>query len=48
MRFFVSILAGVNYININPIQDGGKTGLPTSFSPVTFTNVEISPQNFLT
>ena len=35
--------------NINPIQDGGtKKALPTSFSPVTSTNVRISPQNFLT
>ena len=32
---------------LNPIQDGGK-GLPTSFSPVTSTNVGIRPQNFLT
>ena len=34
---------------INPIQDGGR-GVkvrPTSFSPLTSTNVEISPQNFL-
>ena len=37
---------------LNPIQDGGgeggQKGYPTSFSPVTFTNVEISPKNFLT
>ena len=37
----------------NPIQMGGRGGggqkVPrTSFSPVTSTNVEISPQNFLT
>ena len=34
----------------NPIQDkgGSKRGPPTSFSPVTSTNVTISPQNFLT
>ena len=34
----------------NPIQDGGgiKKTPPTSFSPVTSTNVGISPQNFLT
>ena len=38
----------------NPIQDGGgqwragQKGPPTSFSPVTSTNVGISPQNFLT
>ena len=37
---------------VNPIQDGvgGQKGPPppTSFSPVTSTNVGISPQNFLT
>ena len=35
---------------LNPIQDGvAKKPLPrTSFSPVTPTNVGISPQNFLT
>ena len=27
---------------------GGQKGSPTSFSPVTPTNVRISPQNFLT
>ena len=27
---------------------GGKKALPTSFSPVTSTNVGIRPQNFLT
>ena len=34
----------------NPIQDGmgGKKALPTNFSPVTSTNVGISPQNLLT
>ena len=34
----------------NPIQDkgGSKRGPSTSFSPVTSTNVTISPQNFLT
>ena len=31
---------------VNPIQDGGK-GPPTSFYPVTSTNVGISPKNFL-
>ena len=36
-------------LNVNPIQDGGdKKALPTSFSAVTFTNIRISPQNFLT
>ena len=36
----------------NPIQDGcgrgGKKPPPTRFSPVTSTNVRISPQNLLT
>ena len=36
----------------NPIQDerdgGGAKGPPTSFSPVTSTNVGTRPQNFLT
>ena len=37
-------------IRINPIQDGkgGQRGPPTSFSPITSTNVGLSPQNFLT
>ena len=43
----------IQNFNINPIQDGeggGQTSPPlaTSFSPVTSTNVRISPQNFLT
>ena len=33
---------------LNPIEDGGQKGPPTSFPPVTSTNVRISPQNFLT
>ena len=34
---------------INPIQDrGGGKKPPTSFSPVTSTNVGSGPQNFLT
>ena len=38
----------------NPIQDGGGAGgggakrPTTSFSPVTSTNIGLSPQNFLT
>ena len=39
-----------NCFHFNPIQDGGggqKAPLPV-FSPVTSTNVEIRPQNFLT
>ena len=37
-------------LKLNPIQDGGggQKGPFTSFSPVTFTNVGIRPQNFLT
>ena len=39
---------------IKPIQDeeggggGGQKGPPSSFSPITSTNVGIRPQNFLT
>ena len=34
---------------INPIQDGGRQKVPlTSTSPLTFTNIGISPKNFLT
>ena len=36
---------------LNPIQDGRggqKVPAPTSFSPVTSTNVRINSQNFLT
>ena len=32
----------------NPIQDWGAKRPPTSFFPLTYTNVGISPQNFLT
>ena len=35
-------------LDFNPIQDGGAKGPPTSFSPVTSTNVGFGPQNFLT
>ena len=40
----------VNSGVINPIQDGGgaKSPPPTSFSPVTSTNVGFGSQNFLT
>ena len=35
--------------SFNAIQDGGGAkDSPTSFSPVTPTNVRISPKNFLT
>ena len=38
---------------VNPIQDGrggggGTKARPTSFTPVTSTNVGLRPQNFLT
>ena len=33
---------------LNPIQDRGQKGPPTSFSSVTSTNVGFGPQNFLT
>ena len=39
------------FIRINPIQDGGRRwqkDSPTSFSPVTSTNLGLSPQNILT
>ena len=39
------------FLVLNPIQDGGGGGAkrtPTSFSPVTSTNVGFGPQNFLT
>ena len=36
-------------VGFNPIQDGGEQkGLPTSFYPVTSTNLGLSPQNSLT
>ena len=36
-------------LGVNPIQDeGGQKGPPTSFSPVTSTNIGIRPQNVLT
>ena len=37
-------------MNLNPIQDRGGAKRPphTSFSPVTSTNVGVSPQDFLT
>ena len=35
--------------SLNPVQDGrGQKSPPTSFSPVTSTNVGIRSQNFLT
>ena len=34
--------------HINPLRMGGQKVPPTGFSPVTSTNVGISPQNFLT
>ena len=50
-NFFIqSIFILKKCFHFNPIQDGGggqKAPLPV-FSPVTSTNVEIRPQNFLT
>ena len=38
------------FIRINPVPNGWgwQKGPPASFSPVTSTNVGLSPQNFLT
>ena len=46
----VNFSCEINNQNVNPIQEGGggKKANPTNFSPVTSTNVGISPQNFLT
>ena len=50
--FWVSLVLTMSNISLLCnvyIQDGrGQKDPPTSFSPVTSTNVEISPQNFLT
>ena len=35
-------------IRFNPIHDGGSKKAPTSFSPVTSTNVGFGPKKFLT
>ena len=42
-------LCNLTTAEFNPIQDGGeqKATPPISYSPVTSTNVGISPQNFL-
>ena len=36
--------------SLNPVQDGGQDekAVPTRFFPMTSTNIEHSPQNFLT
>ena len=45
----LKIMKNAFYITFNPIQDGvQKAPSLTSFSPVTSTNVGISPKNFLT
>ena len=50
---FLSSLIPLCYLTLFPIQDGGGRGAwgvegsPSSFSPVTSTNVGLSPQNFL-
>ena len=49
-KFFkvCNIQTGLLSLHINPIQDvGGQKSPPTSFSPVTSTNVRISAQNVL-
>ena len=55
IREFIVIFSGANDIchtllekQLNPIQDGevGAKRPPTSFSPVTSTNEEISPKTF--
>ena len=45
-----SICLNKHFNYLNPIQDveGGAKKKPTSFCPVTSTNVGIGPQNFLT
>ena len=49
---FLSFILGCIFLVsiLNPIHDGGRAKrLPlTSFSPVTSTNVRISPKNFMT
>ena len=51
MYIYIYIYIKTN-ANFNPIQDrargGGQKGPPTSFSPVTSSNVGFGPQNFLT
>ena len=51
-RFIKTYLHRPIKISYSPIQDegggGGKKAAPTSFSPVTFTNIGISSQKFLT
>ena len=39
---------GLRFRLFNLVQDGGQKDPPTSFSPVTSTNLEISFQHFLT
>ena len=45
MNFLFVVWLGILF---KPIQDGGESAAPTSFSPVTSANVGIKPQNFLT
>ena len=51
VRHSAHLYAQMKLLSVNPIQNGGgpKSPLPpTSFSPVTSTNVGVRPQNFLT
>ena len=48
MPYLGVVIAFQNLTNLKSIQSGGQKGPSTSFSPVTSTNVGISPQNFLT
>ena len=53
VRHSVHLYAQMKLLSVNPIQNGGWGGRaksplpPTSFSPVTSTNVGVRPQNFL-
>ena len=48
MNMIINFDAQIYWSCFNPIQDGGAKGPSTSFSPITSTNVGISPQNVLT
>ena len=49
--WFTCLLIILSDLSVNPFQDGGGGGAKrpsNSFSPLTSTNIGISPQNFLT